>query len=182
MEKKTCMHNLGAPIWREKPHLASGQLLSRPRARARPPESGSSSLAGALFWGQTATPAAARIQTGVLIPLFCSHPTNLPDNHPCSCSPFVSAGLRSPHAQSCKAEKQKEEGRRSRTCVLACLLTHATPEMLTMNLSRSHTRTQRAAFTDTCHPSQLSHSVSLLHTLTLHLSAPLTFSPPVPDQ
>lgn len=63
----------------------------------------------------------------------------------------------------CKPEKQKEEGRRSCTCVLACLLTHTTPEMLTKTLS--HTRTQRAAFTDTCHPSQLSHSVSLLHTL-----------------
>lgn len=60
-----------------------------------------------------------------------------------------------------RAANRRNKKRREKARVLACPLTHTTPEMLTKTLYH----TQSAAFTDTCHPSQLSHSVSRLYTL-----------------
>lgn len=59
--------------------------------------------------GQTVSPAAGRLQTIVLIPLSCSLPTNLPDYHPCSSSPFVSAGLPSQNRAANRRKRKKRE-------------------------------------------------------------------------
>lgn len=95
------------------------------------------------------SPAAGRLQTIVLIPLSCSLPTNLPDYHPCSSSPFVSAGLPSQNRAANRRKRKKREREGLLTCWLAC--------------SRSHTKPPGA------HAIWHSHTHTRIHTNTQHI-------------
>lgn len=102
------------------------------------------SLSDGLCWGQTESPAAGRLQTIVLIPLFCSLPTYLTNIHA------------APHLLSLQGCRRKHTGLQTRKIQMiekACLLV------------RSHVRFTHQTSWCTCHPTlKRRHKHTRIHT------------------
>ena len=140
------------------------------------------SLSDGLCRGQTESPAAGRLQTIVLIPLFCSLPTHLTNTNIYTAPHLLSPqGCRDKHTELQMREKW---GKRKR--FLTCALTHHGWQT-THTHTHTHTNSfiKRAAFTLSSRLSlylkvfPLPFSLSLFYTLwssTFHLPLfPLTF-------